>query len=573
MLPRATPIFDEYAAPAGYSIAGAGLLIAATALILHNLNLVVPLISGDEYAYFSQSREFPDLSRIMAYDPSVQQTNNTFYFWLGHLLWENTVDPALAMRVVQSLLYVLNVPILFFICRRFMPPISSAVVALLAAACARSSYSGYFMPETLYAFLFLLLVLVAIRLRQWPRWSAAASGFFVAMLLLTKPHGIAIVLAMTVAWSFTVAFPRLTGISRHHAAAALAVFYGSTYVSLVLMNVLLSGQLLLHPLFFVGDLYQAVLLKSAGALPPWLDFVRTATGNLAALGFLVGLPLFYGCLYVWRRFRSSSPPDADFHAFIFLLLLTLSVTGFVVAMTINFTAHVGGGEVWRIHGRYYSFVLPLFLILGGAAAFQSDNRYLPNSALRIAALFALALLAMIWNWRTTYTIFPYDFPELFALSAWPTLSIIHAFFLTAAASYILMIIWPKRGPLLYAGLILLLNLTSFKFVSDWQSAHGRQWSALVDQVSAIRKLFLEQHADRGIVIGPDRNYLAFALFPLRSRSLVVEKASGTIVDAEIVGGAEWVILLGSYKIALEGDVVFQKNALTVVALKPVQSLK
>jgi len=68
---------------------GLGLVffVAASLLLLKNVNIVSPIMAHDEFAYFSQAREFPDVAKLQTYDPTSIRTHNVVYFWLGHLFW------------------------------------------------------------------------------------------------------------------------------------------------------------------------------------------------------------------------------------------------------------------------------------------------------------------------------------------------------------------------------------------------------------------------------------------------------------------------------------------------------
>src|SRR5262249_47733518 len=130
------------------------LLGLLTLLLIKNANLVSPIMGSDEYFYFSQSREFPDVANLRTYNPSTLLSNNIVYFWIGHALWNIAADPALTMRLVQSLLYILICPVFYILSRRFLSRRTSAGFAVAALITAQSSFSAYFMPETVYTLLF-----------------------------------------------------------------------------------------------------------------------------------------------------------------------------------------------------------------------------------------------------------------------------------------------------------------------------------------------------------------------------------------------------------------------------------
>src|SRR5206468_4432737 len=138
-----------------------------------------------------------------------------------------------------------------------------AVAALITA---QSSYSAYFMPETVYTLLFFSLMAYAVSFFRRPVIGALGCGILVALMALTKPHAITMGLGIAVTWMVCVLFPRLVGIARVRSALALACFGGAFYVALVGINGLLTGRLRLDPLLFVGDFYAQFWLSRPRAL-------------------------------------------------------------------------------------------------------------------------------------------------------------------------------------------------------------------------------------------------------------------------------------------------------------------
>jgi len=240
-------------------------------------------------------------------------------------------------------------------------------------------------------------------------------------------------------------------------------------------------------------------------------------------------------------------------------------------MTINFTGQMGGDEIWRVHGRYYSFVIPIYLFLMFAVAEQCRPRAnLPGLLVRIPAIFGLATMPLAqFYWRTTYAINPFDFPELFALTSWPWQpeawllgSIMIA---CGALVFFAMIILPRFGPILFACFFCLFNLTSLRQTTVWQFAHMHGASPLTEAGFALRTLLPAEALDRGLIIAPNRIQIPYFLVALRSRSKVALVEAGSIVDDKLVGSADWVVLEGPYDVRLDGSrLIFHKGPLTAL---------
>ena len=96
----------EYKQKVFWSAFAIVLLCPSTGLVAKNVLLGSPTMAGDEYAYFAQSREFPNSHRVYDYDPTMHLTGNILYLWLGKLAWNLTDDPAALIRTLQGFLYI-----------------------------------------------------------------------------------------------------------------------------------------------------------------------------------------------------------------------------------------------------------------------------------------------------------------------------------------------------------------------------------------------------------------------------------------------------------------------------------
>ena len=561
------------------------LLVAVlVALIVKNISLGSPIMAGDEYAYFAQAREFPTIDAIVSYDPTIQRTNNTLYLWIGSLLWRYSGQPALIMRVIQSVLYVLVIVVVFALGRCFMERRKSAIVALVTCCTAMSSYSAYFMPETLYQLLF--FVLAALLVTISPARSvqgAAACGFVTALLMLTKPHGVAIAAAVTATLLVRLITPRNFGSSRRTAMSALVVFGLTTYLSMVLVNAILVGHFRFSPLLFVGTFYQDVL-ASTEFVPRWRNLYPVLLGNGIALYILNGIPaILIGCalwLVVTRRTGEMEVPAKVLRTHRFSLLAVFALCALLcsVAMTIRYTADIGGTEIWRIHGRYYSFTIALcIVVMAASGVLLRQLGDIPGwvlLVLRIAAFLGILVLVAVqlW-WRRAFSIAPWDFPEIWPFS-WsdinggrgPTGT---ALVLIGCICFAGMLLRPARSIGFFLVFIALLDAAGLVQVTRWQFAQSRSSEPYSLTASALNVLLAGPSLDRGLIIGPDRGMVTFTLFNLRSRSHVLLLPQQSVVSQGAVGpDVDWVLTEGPYDLRLTGEIVVKTERLTLVALHP-----
>jgi hypothetical protein len=535
--------------------------------VLMSTNIPSSIMAGDEITYFLQAREFPTVGGHLSYYPQSSITSNFVYFWIGHTLWEWAVDPALSMRVIQSLMYGLTLPVSYLICRQFMPPAFSAVASLVTFVSARSSYSAYFMPETVYGLLFFILVLSAVLFASRPLLSAAFSGVLVALLLLTKPHGSALFFGVATTWFVLCLFPKFCGFTRASCVNALIAFALSTYCSMVLLNLLLTGTLRVGPLLFVGDLYVNAYRGGGRSIPPLWNFLTVTFGNAIPVILMVALPIIYTAEYVAttarRAWQAETTSTLAEQRLLFFALMSSCCFLCMFGMTVLFTAYIGGGELQRIHGRYYSFGIPLFIFLMFAVAHKArSGGFAPTPMVsRIGSLIFLAASAVTYFfWREYYTITPFDFPEIFALSTWafapsvPAVALWSVLIGVFAALAVLLV--PQRLPAIFASYFLIFNVLSLSQTATWQIAHARSFAPFAQAAAAIAKIIPPSLIDRGYIVGPDAGELAYILFAMKSRSHASVTPAGSLLDRATLGPAvAWVLVDGKYDVRIEGSQV------------------
>jgi hypothetical protein len=547
-------------------------------LLLKTVNIVSPIMGGDEYAYFSQAREFPNIANLLTYDARAAQTYNIFYFWFGHQIWNIATDPALTIRILQALLYIMIFPIFYCLSCEFLSRQRSLLVVVVSLVTALSSYSAYLMPETVYFFIFFVLVTFAVHFSNRPRVSAFGSGVLAAMLTLTKPHGIAIALGIGLAWIVFALFPRLIGIARMRSMLALAVFAIAFYIGLVSVNGLLTDHVQFNPLLFVGDFYANFWTTKPRSIAPPRDLLTVVAGNAVPLALLIGFPIIYALVSLVQRIPNENGARSSDHRLWFFTILTLCISFVILGMAINFTAQIGGDEIWRMHGRYYSFIIPCFILLMFAAA---ENRGAaentpPPWCIRAAAVVGVALMAIVqFYWRAGYTIVPWDFPEIFCLTSWGWVAGVRevgtAIVFVGVVCFVAIFIWPTRAPVLFVCFFMAVNMASHVQTVRWQFFHARQHSPETNTAAALRLLIPPESLDRGVIFSADRELVPFILIPMRSRSRVVMLPPDSVIDRANVGDAVWVITEGKFRVQLDGaKVMLRKTNLAFIALQDLE---
>lgn len=381
------------------------LFAAITAYLIIRTWGTQPQIMADEWSY---SR----MSRLQALGESILPS--WLYLWMAR--GSNACGARFydCIHVANVVFMVAAAPFVYGIGRQVAGRRIALAIAVAATLAPLNLYTTYFMPETFYYFGFCVLSWVALAGIGWRplRWSLAL-GVVLGVLSLIKVHALflvpPLVLYMLYArWSVGGRWllPAVGSVAATLAAAAVIKFG---------LGWLIAGEAGLH---LLGGFYQAnANSASARSLAETLGpILVSAQGHLMVLAMLVPLPLaitLHALLRKPVRHRAGTP-DAGAGL---LQVWTLLAAGATVSVTILFTAslvspHAPADEGWRLHMRYYSFVLPLLWLI--AAATLGRREADPRPLLRWVIAGALALLMLLALVKLpAYAYNPVDGPDLF----------------------------------------------------------------------------------------------------------------------------------------------------------------
>ena len=158
------------------------------------------------------------------------------------------------------------------------------------------------------------------------------------------------------------------------------------------------------------------------------------------------------------------------------------------------------GETYvRLHGRYCSFVIPLYIALYFAAPAAGEDipasRFWTHTAALVACV-AAGLLVYVVRARVIY---PFDYPEAFVFSTWhgrPRVGVVRLAvtalpYMAIAAvlfTHILMAWRARLARVVYPMLLVGLASASQVGVFAWQRASSLQHAALHADAREIRRL-------------------------------------------------------------------------------------
>ena len=263
-------------------------------------------------------------------------------------------------------------------------------------------------PEALYFFGFWFVVLFVIAaLRTSPQLASLGGGALIGALSLVKPHAIALTIGTA---AFFLLRDRLRGLT---AAVMLLVVY---YFVRVVLGYPLTGQ---WQWSLTGSTYGGLLVANRVDLSA--VFFNLA-GHLCAVATLIAVPLaLTGAIALRRIFDQATPATSPVSTTRDLALLASCLLAAMIAMTVYFSQSVYqispvSEDIARLHGRYYLFALPLFVLVALALWQQGIDPPRLSRGL-VVALCAAALAAALIVIRF-YRVGPIDFPDL-ALVNWP----------------------------------------------------------------------------------------------------------------------------------------------------------
>lgn len=422
-------------------------------LLQRNLGLN-PAIFADEWYYSKMARLMPLSEAIV---PSY------LYLWLfrGSLACgDGFLD---CVRVGNALFWVGGGFLFYLVARNYMPRLLAIVLVIGGLLAPTNIYTSFFMPEATYYFGFAALSWVALSPDAWtPARRALAAGLVVGLMSLVKVHAVFLIPAVSLflavgAWMDGGAGRRGQALL---AAAlvpvtALAVKFGVGYLIAGDPALSVFGSFYGNTASSTGNTSKLALLG-----PAFINF----RGHLMALAILASLPLAMLLHLVLSRAARQQSGAALNRLQLWTFLMLGSTAGLTVAYTASISG-IGPNEVLRLHLRYYSFVLPLLVMLA-AAAFARPSEPLPAGARRSAWLVAAFLLAVLAFalWRLpTYSITPVDAPEISGIGLRTK-----AGMLLAALSALVLVLW-ARGSRHASTVFLFLALPLVLFYGNWET--------------------------------------------------------------------------------------------------------
>lgn len=339
------------------------LVLAALAVALTYVDRVflqLPLYPGDEGAYLIHALYGKAVAADPKLNPDLQGLNNTAFLLIIRAVTYGTHNLIEWLRALGAAAYFAGILLVWQGMRARLSGGQAVGFLLLAMAFPYYRFVFAVMPEGWYVGLLGLIVLATAKLYlSHPVTHALVAGALAGVLVLLKPHGLAVIAAFPILALVDLVWGRreLTSFVARMAVFALAFFAAGNLIAL------LAGEPVTRPFtFFIGDHYAKAL--TSGTTPASLMVALRALALLVASSLLLaGVPILTGLLRIgmrWNWSRGRGGFDVAPQEIVFLLVLFSF--GATLAMTAIFTMKAlvyGPTEADRLWGRYFEFFIPM----------------------------------------------------------------------------------------------------------------------------------------------------------------------------------------------------------------------
>ena len=500
-----------------------------------------PTVFADEWYYSKMARLMPLPEAIV---PSY------LYLWIFGASAACGNGFLECVRAGNLVFFLAAAPFVYLVTRRFTGSAVACAVTLFSVLAPMNIYTAYFMPESTYYFGFWVLSWVALSGTSWhPLAHALTAGCILGVMSLVKVHALFLAPALCL-FLFYASWQR--GGPWFLRGVAAAVLAGVCTVALKFgLGWLLAGE---AGLSLLGPFYQGAV--NAGGASSRLALLLPAfvngRGHLAALAILYGVPLAILVYELCTRALRAGPASRG-DARNLLHLYALLMLGAAAGMTIMYTATLaqpGSNEGLRLHLRYYSFVLPLLLIVAAAAVVgrrdggeREGGKDLP--VLRWAiALALLGMLAFAFARLPGYALNMVDGPEVAGLDLpSPTGRLL------IGLQALLVLAWAVRMRAAVPA-YLFLALPFALYVSNSNVRIFLGWHAPLGPGDLAGKEVLKHvpPADRakGVVAGTDMTQVMRVQFHIDDRdSMPLQlESNAPIAEYQIPANKKWMVVLG-----------------------------
>lgn len=465
-------------------------------------------------------------------------------------------------RYLNLAFFIGSAPFIYLATRTVASKPVAVIAALLCVAAPTNTYTGYFMPESMYFFGFAVLTWLALAPTRMA-WAAhaAAAGAVLGLMTLVKVHALFLVpaLALFMAWRGWGRSHDRAGLGYGAAAAVISV--GAVFAAKFIAGFLFVGK---DGVQILGSFYGNQASDGVSAGTTLLTLLPAAwfslQGHLMSLALIFALPI---AVMAWhglsRGARASAGPQASA-----LMVYTLLMLGAALALTVFYTASTAGFGPFdgkRLHARYYTFALILPVMI--AAAYTGNGWRSPRAALPwvLAALLGAAIVYASTALPASWLFLLADGPEIVALGLNKPESMATALLAIEIAVLALWAMSRQMGSLAFLLVFMPLFILNGERMIAPYMAQYRNANAY-DNAGIYAREHLTPEQRNGVrIAGDNLGELLRARFHVDAPDVdtMVLPAGWEIAPYSLPGRKSWLLLVGDYKLP-EGVTPVFKNA-------------
>ncbi|MBU3583727.1 glycosyltransferase family 39 protein, partial [Polynucleobacter sp. 15G-AUS-farblos] len=531
-----------------------------------------PSIFADEYTYSTSARLMPIAQSPIA----------NYLYLLIYRLTNFCGDGFLSCaRILNTLFFILACPFIYQTAKRVCSKSLARYITILALVGPINIYTANFMPEAMYFFAFWAFAWFALSLNSDSRISSwLGVGTLIGLCMLIKPHGVFLLIPTIFYLIILFRGQELFRWSKF-AYSFLAICIGALIIKMTL-GYLIAGA---TGLSLLGHLYSATTMHFASAataglgdsiqlsgistaslssqsdsislIPKWANgfsslmyfWLVNLRGHILGLSLLYGIPLLiiFQSLSVGARKNPSLCIQRRYAWFAFIFVASLLLFSSLYSGFISLSY---GGEILRIHMRYYNFSFPLLLMVLPAVIATDTKIFFTNKSGWIGlCLWGLMVLLVLWaGWKSMAPYMPsaIDAPEVRGVIQWDWL-----FYIVFGLALASLALWPKfksGSALLFLWAIAPILLIAGSFATN-QNIFQRTVADQYDRAGlAIKQILNKEELSQLVVVGDNPIELSRVLFYLNAPDASLQVISGDAVYEKNMLPKEkhWVLLMDKH---------------------------
>jgi hypothetical protein len=369
---------------------------------LQRVAMPQPLYTWDEDGFAIRALFSPE---IIARNPFAPTHSNGAFIGLIRIAYVISRDYLPLLRGLNAVFYFGGILIVAGVATRSLPPMRRLAWVAIALAFPYYRFVISGLPEGMYVGVLAgFAAVTALLYRRRPLAHGLVAGVLAAVLVLIKPHGLAVIAALVVVGAIDLlARGGWKQAPLRLAAFAVAFFAAGNAIQWA------TGQHIASPAkFFVEDFYGGTLGTSL--VPGAIQFGAIALFTMgSAVTLLAGIPLWVGLsdiLHRWRQERRRFRLTSDDLLFLLLAIALLAT----VCMAAIYTAKVASApsEMLRLWGRYFEFFTPLVWLSAAGSIERAEPLRRWRSRLILAAIPLAGLAGLLVSFHIGVVLFPWD---------------------------------------------------------------------------------------------------------------------------------------------------------------------